>query len=400
MGLLKIAELSEVRDKALQAGLAVRREALVSWFDPVVQAQLPGFNAGSPADALAQDLTFLNQLEEPSPDGLFLAMWLRQAGANSVGRPKLQAFFNDMAKLVAERGDPAAKAVVTPTGTVAPPPPPPPAGGGAPPEAPRDAAIATAVPEKILFRSTLLPDSFISLAGLRARSVARLTVPRIEGGVALTTSSGKPAGVYGTGWLIGPQHLLTNWHVVRGRSSGEAEPGESDLQEQVAKMTVEFDYVSIDQTPVTVAAEALVHGDPGLDYALVRLAAPTGREPLPLCKGQVEVDAEDPFAANVIQHPGGAPRQFAIRNNLAAVRQGDDLAYFTDTAGGSSGSPVLNDAWQVVALHKASTPKFGDFSFQGKSTTWVNVGTLITAIVADLQAKAAADWPGVGAKVV
>ncbi|MET0251236.1 MAG: trypsin-like peptidase domain-containing protein [Novosphingobium sp.] len=389
MGLLTIAELSEVRAKALETGLATKREALVAWFDPAVQAQLPGEGAPNPASALALDLAFLNQLEEPSPDGLFLAIWLREASANCVGRPAAQKFFSEMAERAAQRGDPAAKATVA--AAAAPPAPPPVPGAPVP---------APSVPEKILFRSTLLPDSFIALAALRARSVARLTVPRVVGGAAQMTVSGKPAGVFGTGWLIGPQYLLTNWHVVRARSTGEEEPPRDDIDRQVAGIKVEFDYISDDIPPEEAAVERLVHGDPVLDYALVKLAAPSGREPLPLLSAAVEVNAEDPFAANVIQHPGGAARQFAIRNNLAAVRQGDDLAYFTDTAGGSSGSPVLNDAWQVVALHKASTPKFGDFSFQGKSTTWVNVGTVIAAVVADLQAKAGAEWAQVGAKLV
>ena len=44
---------------------------------------------------------------------------------------------------------------------------------------------------------------------------------------------------------------------------------------------------------------------------------------------------------------------FAIRNNFF-VGKGDQLfqvRYLTDTDQGSSGSPVLDDDWQVVALH-------------------------------------------------
>ncbi|MER3477440.1 MAG: hypothetical protein C4287_14275, partial [Leptolyngbya sp. ERB_1_2] len=56
----------------------------------------------------------------------------------------------------------------------------------------------------------------------------------------------------------------------------------------------------------------------------------------------------------VIQHPGGQPKQIAIRENKV-LKIGDDqdalqdnfLWYASDTAPGSSGSPVLNDNWQV-----------------------------------------------------
>lgn len=34
-------------------------------------------------------------------------------------------------------------------------------------------------------------------------------------------------------------------------------------------------------------------------------------------------------------------------------KPGDFLHYRTDTAPGSSGAPVFNDQWQVVALHRA-----------------------------------------------
>jgi endonuclease G, mitochondrial len=103
---------------------------------------------------------------------------------------------------------------------------------------------------------------------------------------------------------------------------------------------------------------------------------------------------------NIIQHPGGQPKQMAIRNNLAAVLQGDDLAYFTDTKAGSSGSPVCNDQWQVLALHKASTMSMGKFNYQGKDTAWVNFGTTMERIVEDLRTTHAELWTQIGALLV
>lgn len=53
--------------------------------------------------------------------------------------------------------------------------------------------------------------AFIQKAHGIARSIARLTIPRVFGGV--------PDGsvVYGTGWIIAPGIVVTNHHVIDAR---------------------------------------------------------------------------------------------------------------------------------------------------------------------------------------
>ena len=58
---------------------------------------------------------------------------------------------------------------------------------------------------------------------------------------------------------------------------------------------------------------------------------------------------------------------------------------------GSSGSPVFDDQWRVVALHRGST-MVTNVQFQGKSVAYVNVGTQLAAIQADLKANYANLW--------
>src|SRR5919202_1710354 len=60
---------------------------------------------------------------------------------------------------------------------------------------------------------------------------------------------------------------------------------------------------------------------------------------------------------NIIQHPGGEPKQLALRENQLVDVLPDFLHYETDTAPGSSGSPVFNDQWEVVALHHSGVPR-------------------------------------------
>jgi V8-like Glu-specific endopeptidase len=94
------------------------------------------------------------------------------------------------------------------------------------------------------------------------------------------------------------------------------------------------------------------------------------------------------LALNVIQHPRGQPKRFAIRNNLAVDADATVIRYYTDTDHGSSGSPVCDDAWTVVALHRGAM--LHNAQFQGQDTAFVNVGTQISSIVTDLKARFAA----------
>ena len=73
----------------------------------------------------------------------------------------------------------------------------------------------------------------------------------------------------------------------------------------------------------------------------------------------------------IIQHPGGARRQYAIRENQCVKDDDPDILwYMSDTAQGSSGAPVFNDSLQVVALHRmgvANKNKQGRYVLKDKT---------------------------------
>src|SRR5262249_35649470 len=59
---------------------------------------------------------------------------------------------------------------------------------------------------------------------------------------------------------------------------------------------------------------------------------------------------------NVIQHPNGGPKKFALRENRVVDGLTNFLHYSADTAPGSSGAPVFNDQFEIVALHHSGVP--------------------------------------------
>ena len=54
----------------------------------------------------------------------------------------------------------------------------------------------------------------------------------------------------------------------------------------------------------------------------------------------------------IVQHPEGGLKQIAVTNNHVIGLTGDRVQYSTHTLPGSSGSPVFDDRWRVVAIHR------------------------------------------------
>jgi hypothetical protein len=58
---------------------------------------------------------------------------------------------------------------------------------------------------------------------------------------------------------------------------------------------------------------------------------------------------------NIVQHPSGLPKQIALYHNVVAYADDSRVQYLTDTEPGSSGSPVFDSHWRVVAIHQGVT---------------------------------------------
>ena len=237
--------------------------------------------------------------------------------------------------------------------------------------------------EKILFRDEMMPWSFMNEGVKAGRSVAKLQVTRYEEGHQVLDGA-DPVVHLGTGWLMGPSLLVTNHHVLNARNSGEAAANESDLKLQSGHTVVTFDFDGENVQGSSVALTELLAWSKALDYAIARIDA-NGRSPLRLRNDDFAADAKPPtMSLNIIQHPEGRSKRFAIRNNLLTSITDTDIRYFTDTMGGSSGSPVCDDQWRAVALHRGSASVSG-VSYLGKRVAFVNIGTKIRTILADLE---------------
>lgn len=364
MPILSQARLDEIVSAFLELPLPVTqaRPVLLSGLPPQFIAQLQ--DGLVPLLQLRYDLGRLNQVDRLANGLVPLEVWLHnvvQLSATTEQQKVFQAALDDVGHIA--------------TG------------------APRlDLAKLPETQEVIVHQDDLLPFSFFELGLTAARSVAKLRVPRFENGQP-QTSNGIPVVFLGTGWLLTPTLLMTNHHVINARKEGEPAAADVDLDLQAKGTSVQFGFDSDGMEGETLQVTKLEAWGAGLDYALLRLAAgdrpALRRAPKPIQK--VEGDY---IPVNIIRHPEGTAKKLGIRNNLVTAATETDLRYFTDTQRGSSGSPVFDDRWQVVALHRGAT--FAqNVSFQGRSVAFVNVGTPLPTILNDLRVR----FPGLAAEV-
>jgi endonuclease G, mitochondrial len=383
---LPTEQLHAIHGKAIESGFGGRREFLFIGVSRKFVASLTQSRL-SEADQLLHDLNEMNVLNGTLAGGVIpFERWLLNAAALTSEQPELQRWYQDLAEQIAANfalAGPAAAA------------------------RPVSGALRTfatdaddTVQERVIFRNDLLEIAFLNGAMRVEKSVARLLVPRFENGARVRfPGSNQLVTYFGTAWLLGTEHVITNYHVITARDKGEVDPADGDLSRQVAETVAHFDYNTRDSLPDEQLIAELACFNRVLDYAVLRLKAPTSRAPLTLQSKPILLPAGAILPVNIIQHPSGCSKQIGIRNNLAAKLTDMDLAYYTDTEGGSSGSPVCTDDWKVVALHKESTRRFGNLNFQGKSTAWINAGTRIDVIIADMRQNNEPIWESIHPKL-
>ena len=214
----------------------------------------------------------------------------------------------------------------------------------------------TVIEEAILGARSFLSVEFFERGLAAARSVGRVVITAGGGRVRL-----------GTGFLVAPGVLMTNEHVLPDVRTANGCAVEMDFELNTVGPAKAVQLFAFEP------ARLFVVSDP-LDYALVAVAPRSDRgEPierfgwLPLDGRQGKIAILPIDNINVVQHPQGREKEVIIRDSrvldLDTGSDGDGadlgpfLHYQADTEKGSSGAPVLNDQWEVVALHHAGVPK-------------------------------------------
>jgi endonuclease G len=202
-------------------------------------------------------------------------------------------------------------------------------------------AAAGEVLEKIIGTVDFVGVSYLERGVTAAHAVGR---------VDIGDAGGRTVG-YGTGSLVAPHVLLTNHHVLPDAATAATSAIEFDFEDGPdgqPKQSRRFAF----------APDALFITDKDLDFALVAVdpgaAAVDGYGFNPLIEAEGKVLVGE--FVTIVQHPSGQRKQVALRENKVIDRADQMLHYETDTEPGSSGSPVFNDQWELVALHHASVP--------------------------------------------
>lgn len=175
-----------------------------------------------------------------------------------------------------------------------------------------------------------VPDWFAISFFEKALQAAR-TVGRVE-------TQENYGNCVGTAFLVSNRLVLTNAHVIR----------------DVPNLTdggVRF-HVGLQTKPVWRRFVRQVVSSPigDLDFALMELNEPLDVAPVKFSPQQPQKNQP----ANILQHPDGKSMQAALRYNTIVGIEDRRFYYITDTTFGSSGSPIFDDEWCVIGLHRAA----------------------------------------------
>ncbi len=188
----------------------------------------------------------------------------------------------------------------------------------------------------------------------------------------------------GTGFLVGPDLVLTNYHVLTSVIAGPDAPGgvqcvfdfkklRDGTVNQGRAVKLAGDWL-VDKSPPSKAEsedrpDDVLPTPNELDFALIRLAEPFGSAPVTIAaagpRGWVKLPSIQPPLPNgtpiiIVQHPNSEPISLALDTNAVQGLNdnGTRVRYATNTDSGSSGSPCFDFDWSLVALHHMGDPNW------------------------------------------
>lgn len=174
----------------------------------------------------------------------------------------------------------------------------------------------------------------------------------------------------GTGFLVSPSIIVTNYHVIEGLIDNKYSPQEVSLRFDYKKIRPQSEGLNgkvfkladdwlIGYSPISSSDAPFNTGIPSkdeLDYALIRIEKPLDRGVIELPNTSLTTFSNN-FEAKrplfIIQHPNGEPMKLAVDvDGILGLNQNETrLNYKTLTESGSSGSPCFNQNLELIALH-------------------------------------------------
>lgn len=207
--------------------------------------------------------------------------------------------------------------------------------------------------EDLELQSWLRPDPPLLEVGYLIEAIAKATsVCLVKVGAT---------GKTGTGVLVHPRYVLTNYHVIEELMQAN---GPAPEMQTVTLGFGSFSEGSECETFPLDAASPVAEWSPTheLDFALLRVSADIDKavrvRPAALATGIPGVRA----GLSILQHPnGGSMKLSPSYNTVTFVDPANGIVqYVAETAGGSSGAPCFDEQWKVIALHHAQrTRTFG-----------------------------------------
>jgi Trypsin-like peptidase domain len=218
--------------------------------------------------------------------------------------------------------------------------------------------------------SSLQPVLWRTLMEKRERQICLITVQGWE-------------KAHGTGFLLGPDVVMTNYHVLKDVIDGpipqsrvflyfdyklkeDGKTLESGSEHQLANDRWLLDHSEQDDLDKQSTEQCVDVDERHLDYALLRLKRKAGEELIDGTKRdwieipEMEYGFKPSTALLILHHPKGGTLTFdidtrsVIEENTTKTR----VRYTTNTERGSSGAPCFNANWELVALHQSGDPDF------------------------------------------
>ena len=289
--------------------------------------------------------------------------------------------------------------------------------------------------ERVIAESNFLPVHFLEEGFLVQKAVARVTLTESYSG--LPAGNG-----WATGFMVSPTIFMTNNHVIPSEAFCNKVEMQFNFQNDIDGSSLSTDnydpdpnsffYTNsdLDFTLVRLKRKCVYpfkkysstlltgsrYGEISFDDAYEYTPNPDDPRPLPgsfipldvsfrrsskpsitnfpgkvywkVCTnagqkwGFLPLRATIPYAEgqhlNIIQHPSGRKKEVAVQKNQTDEIYADAIRYTTDTEPGSSGSPVFDNSWDLMAILHAGGER--------NDGVWINnEGMRIDEIVSDVR---------------